>query len=276
MDLKVYLKEQCARVDAALDIVLPKETDVPGSVHKAMRYSVFAGGKRLRPILALAACQAVGGDTEAAISAGCAMEMIHTYSLIHDDLPSMDNDDYRRGKLSCHKAFDEATAILAGDALLNKAFEVMLSGKHNENYIKAVKFISDCSGINGMIKGQALDLSLNKNVDEESLIELSINKTSKLIVASMVSVGIYFGVSNNELKALNGFSENYGIAFQISDDILDFESKDSKNFAKILGLSKASEELDIFSKKALDAITTFRERGEFFVELIKANIGRKG
>ena len=243
---------------------------------KAMEYSLFSGGKRLRPVIVLNTARMLGEIDENIKKLALGIEMIHTYSLIHDDLPSMDNDDYRRGKLSCHKAFDEATAILAGDALLNKAFEVMLSGKHNENYIKAVKFISDCSGVNGMIKGQALDLSLNKNVDEESLIDLSINKTSKLIVASMVSVGIYFGVSNNELKALNGFSQNYGIAFQISDDILDFESKDSKNFAKILGLSKASEELDIFSKKALDAITTFRERGEFFVELIKANISRKG
>ncbi len=124
MDLKAYLKEQCARVDAALDAFLPKETELPHSLHKAMRYSVFAGGKRVRPILMLAACQAVGGDTEQALPAACAMEMIHTYSLIHDDLPAMDDDDFRRGNPTNHKVFGEAIAILAGDALLTEAFNL--------------------------------------------------------------------------------------------------------------------------------------------------------
>src|ERR1035437_6512868 len=124
MELKAYLKEQCARVDAALDRFLPRERELPHSIHKAMRYSIFAGGKRVRPILMLAACQAVGGDTGRAIPAACAMEMIHTYSLIHDDLPAMDDDDFRRGNPTSHKVFGEAVAILAGDALLTEAFKL--------------------------------------------------------------------------------------------------------------------------------------------------------
>src|SRR6185369_16137830 len=130
MDLKAYLKEQCARVDAALDKFLPKDSELPHSLHKAMRYSVFAGGKRVRPILMLSACQAVGGDTERALPAACAMEMIHTYSLINDDLPAMDDDDFRRGNPTNHKVFGEAIAILAGDALLTEAFVLLSSPQH--------------------------------------------------------------------------------------------------------------------------------------------------
>ena len=243
---------------------------------KAMEYSLFSGGKRLRPAIVLNTARMVGEVDENVIRLALGIEMIHTYSLIHDDLPSMDNDDYRRGKPSCHKAFSESIAILAGDALLNKAFELMLSGKYSVNYMKAVKFVSDCSGVNGMIKGQALDLVGNKSADEKSIIDLSIYKTSRLIVASMVSIGLLFSINEDKLNALNTFAENYGIAFQISDDILDFNSKDNKNLAKSIGIMQAKEKLDTFSKKALKAIEVFGDKGEFFVELIKANIGRKG
>src|SRR5664279_144040 len=163
MDLKSYLKEQCTRIDAALDRFLPKETELPHSLHKAMRYSVFAGGKRVRPILMLAACQAVGGDTERAVPAACAMEMIHTYSLIHDDLPAMDDDDFRRGNPTNHKVFGEAIAILAGDALLTQAFIAMSNPEYAAKVppatlLAVVSEIGHCAGSYGMVGGQVVDM----------------------------------------------------------------------------------------------------------------------
>src|ERR1039457_4474942 len=163
MDLKEYLKEQCALVDAALDQVLPKETELPHSLHTSMRYSVFAGGKRVRPILMLAACKAVGGDTELAIPAACAMEMIHTYSLIHDDLPAMDDDDFRRGNPTNHKVFGEAIAILAGDALLTEAFKLLSSPGFAAECSPATRLsviheIASCAGSHEMVGGQVVDM----------------------------------------------------------------------------------------------------------------------
>src|SRR6266568_4639738 len=163
MDLKTYLKEQVTRVDAALDRYLPKETELPHSVHKAMRYSVFAGGKRVRPILMLAACHAVGGDSVCALPAACAMEMIHTYSLIHDDLPAMDDDDFRRGNPTNHKVFGEAVAILAGDALLTEAFNAMSStagaaGVPPATMLAVIYEIGRCAGSYGMVGGQVVDM----------------------------------------------------------------------------------------------------------------------
>ncbi len=170
MDLKKYLKDRCQLVDEALDRFLPPADELPVSVHKAMRYSVFAGGKRVRPVLMLAACEAVGGNIEAALPAACAMEMIHTYSLIHDDLPAMDNDDFRRGKPTNHKVFGEAIAILAGDALLTEAFILMSNPEHMgrvdaQRVSRVIHEISGCAGSHGMVGGQVVDMESEGKTD---------------------------------------------------------------------------------------------------------------
>src|SRR5512136_2483683 len=170
MDLKKYLKERCTLVDEALGRYLPSEDDLPRSLHKSMRYSVFAGGKRVRPILLLAACEAVGGDIDQALSAACAMEMIHTYSLIHDDLPAMDDDDFRRGNPTNHKVFGEATAILAGDALLTEAFILLSSpisagGPSPETRLAVNHEIAFCAGSKGMVGGQVVDMECEGKPD---------------------------------------------------------------------------------------------------------------
>src|SRR5512141_1243995 len=161
MDLKNYLSRRCQLVDTALDKYLPNENELPSVLHKAMRYSVFAGGKRVRPILLLAACEAVGGDINNALPAACAMEMIHTYSLIHDDLPAMDNDDFRRGRPTSHKVYGEATAILAGDALLTEAFILLSShcpGVPSTAMLQVISEIARCAGSRGMVGGQMADM----------------------------------------------------------------------------------------------------------------------
>src|SRR5512136_1699022 len=168
MDLKHYLKERCQLVDSALDKYLPRENELPSVLHKSMRYSVFAGGKRVRPILLLAACEAVGGVIDHAMPAACALEMIHTYSLIHDDLPAMDDDDFRRGNPTNHKVFGEATAILAGDALLTEAFLLMSNphvsaGSAPDILLKAIHEIAVCAGSRGMVGGQVVDMESEGN-----------------------------------------------------------------------------------------------------------------
>src|SRR6266568_5259144 len=207
MDLKTYLKEQVTRVDAALDRYLPKETELPHSVHKAMRYSVFAGGKRVRPILMLAACHAVGGDSVCALPAACAMEMIHTYSLIHDDLPAMDNDDFRRGNPTNHKVFGEATAILAGDALLTEAF-ILLSNPQQpgtvaaERALAVIHEIATCAGSRGMVGGQVVDMESEgkTDIDLATVQYIHTHKTGALIKASVKSGAILGGCNETCLN----------------------------------------------------------------------------
>src|SRR5512138_1362723 len=192
MDLKQYLMERCQLVDEALDNYLPKEDDLPFSLHKSMRYSVFAGGKRVRPILMLAACEAVGGEISRAMPAACAMEMIHTYSLIHDDLPAMDDDDFRRGNPTNHKVFGEAIAILAGDALLTQAF-ILLSTQEMrgsvapERLLEVIREIATCAGSFGMVGGQVVDMESEgkTDIDLPTVQYIHTHKTGALIKASI-------------------------------------------------------------------------------------------
>ncbi|MRR36572.1 polyprenyl synthetase family protein, partial [bacterium] len=184
MDLKSYLKERCALVDQALERHLPGETDLPFSVHRAMRYSVFAGGKRIRPVLMLAACEAVGGTPDLALPAACAMEMIHTYSLIHDDLPAMDDDDFRRGRPTNHKVFGEAIAILAGDALLTEAFILMSNPEYAvkvgaARLLPVIHEIGLCAGSRGMVGGQVVDMESEgkKDIDLATVQYIHTHKT---------------------------------------------------------------------------------------------------
>lgn len=227
MDLKNYFEEHLSRVDRLLDACLPKEDTLPASLHKAMRYSVFAGGKRIRPILMIAACEAVGGDAAKVLPAACAMEMVHAYSLIHDDLPAMDDDDFRRGRPTNHKVFGEANAILAGDALLTEAFILLSNPESNrgvpaETLLRVIHLIGRCAGSLGMVAGQVVDMeSEGTEVDLPTLEYIHTHKTGALILASIQTGALLGGGSEEALAALTRYGEASGLAFQLTDDILD-------------------------------------------------------
>jgi geranylgeranyl diphosphate synthase type II len=227
-DLRGYLEARRAAVDEALDRVLPPEMALPPSLHRAMRYSVQAGGKRLRPILVIAGAEAVGGTADQVMETACAMELIHTYSLIHDDLPAMDNDDYRRGMLTNHKVFGEAIAILAGDALLTLAFKLIaLNGARTGDariIATLVTDIADAAGTDGMVGGQVVDIeSEGKTVSAETLDYIHTHKTAALIRASLCAGALLARGTPAARAAIAACGEALGLAFQIVDDILDVE-----------------------------------------------------
>ena len=227
-DLKAYLRSRVAQVDEALERVLPPDTVPPPSLHRAMRYSVQAGGKRLRPVLVIAGAEAVGGTAEQVMETACALELIHTYSLIHDDLPAMDNDDYRRGRLTNHKVFGEAIAILAGDALLTLAFKLIaLNGARTGDpriIASLVTDIADAAGTDGMVGGQVVDIeSEGKTVSAETLDYIHTHKTAALIRASLCAGALIAGATPAQRAAITTCGDALGLAFQIVDDILDVE-----------------------------------------------------
>jgi len=281
MDLKEYLKSRCQLVDEALDRYLPKGSELPASLHGSMRYSVFAGGKRVRPILMLAACETVGGQIPSAIPAACAMEMIHTYSLIHDDLPAMDDDDFRRGNPTNHKVYGEATAILAGDALLTEAF-ILLSraeeGAQPAARLRVIQEIAHASGSRGMVGGQVVDME-SEGKDEIDLATLSYihtHKTGALIRASVRAGALLGGASEESLAALSRYGEAIGLAFQIADDILDVEgtteelgkdagsdqARGKATYPALVGLEASKARARELVQMALDALAGFDERAE--------------
>jgi geranylgeranyl diphosphate synthase type II len=223
-DLSTYLKERQAQVEAALDRSLP--LTYPEKVYEAMRYSLLAGGKRLRPILCLATCELAGGTVEMAMPTACALEMIHTMSLIHDDLPAMDNDDYRRGKLTNHKVYGEDIAILAGDGLLAYAFEYVATQTQNvpaHRVLQVVARLGRAVGAAGLVGGQVVDLESEgcSDIQEETLTYIHTHKTGALLEACVVCGGILAGVTDEEIQRLSSYAKNIGLAFQIVDDILD-------------------------------------------------------
>ena len=225
MDIKTYLEEKRQDVDRFLDSVIPAENFPPATLHKSMRYSLFAGGKRVRPILAIAAYEAVGVSSPAILPCAAALELVHTYSLIHDDLPAMDNDDYRRGKLTNHKVFGEAMAILAGDALLTMAFDLIsrnsLDGVDAVAQIQVVQELAGGAGSAGMVAGQVADIEAEgKDIDFATLEGVHRWKTGKLIRAAVRIGGILAGASPPALKDLTAYAEEVGLAFQIADDVL--------------------------------------------------------
>jgi geranylgeranyl diphosphate synthase type II len=296
MDLKSYLKEQCARIDTALDRFLPKETELPHSLHKAMRYSVFAGGKRVRPILMLAACQAVGGDTERAVPAACAMEMIHTYSLIHDDLPAMDDDDFRRGNPTNHKVFGEAIAILAGDALLTEAFKLVSDpryaiGTDPAAQLAVIHEIATCAGSYGMVGGQVVDMESEGKAEINLPIVQYIHthKTGALIKASVVAGALLGGANEQKLAAITRYGEAAGLAFQIADDILDIEgtteeigkdagsdeARGKATYPAAIGLTAAKEEAQAMMDEAMRALEIFGVEAEPLREIATYIVKRK-
>ncbi len=225
MDIHKYLSESKKSVDEHLQRLLPPEDEHPATIHKAMRYSVFAGGKRVRPILVLASGESVGGDRGTLLHLGAAIEMLHTYSLIHDDLPALDNDDLRRGMPTCHKVFGEAMAILAGDALLTRCFEILaaLPGISDSGRVAVMREISQAAGtMNGMIGGQVVDLeSEGKSIDAPILEYIHRSKTGALLTACMRCGAIAAGAGEVQLRALTEFGRKIGLVFQIVDDILD-------------------------------------------------------
>src|SRR4030042_2578402 len=233
MDIKIYLNEKKEIVDAALERYLPKSRESQATLHKAIRYSLFAGGKRIRPILSIASFEAVGEKGDGVLPFACALEMIHTYSLIHDDLPAVDNDDYRRGKLTCHKVFGEAIAILAGDALLTEAFQLMtrqplpapLTGREGL-LLELVNEVARAAGVSGMVAGQVVDIeSEGKEIDLPTLEYLHTHKTGKMILVSIKVGAKLGGAKGDPLQALTHYGERIGLAFQIADDILNVEGK---------------------------------------------------
>ena len=239
MPFKDELKSKSEYIESLLKEYMPKEEGYQSTIFKAMNYSLSAGGKRLRPILTLESSKIVGGDQKDAIPFCVAIEMIHTYSLIHDDLPALDNDDLRRGKPTNHKIFGDAMATLAGDALLNYAFEIMLKesiDKENPNTrLKAIYEIARGAGIYGMIGGQVVDVeSENKSIEKEKLDFIHMNKTAAMIVGCMRAGAICGGASEEDLQNITKYAKNIGLAFQIVDDILDIVG-DEKILGKPIG-----------------------------------------
>ena len=249
MKIKEYLKKRKALVDKELDKLVPGAREYPQIIHKAIRYTLKRG-KRVRPMLCLASCQAVGGETKAALRTACAIEMIHAYSLVHDDLPSMDNDDYRRGRLSCHKKFGIANAILTGDALLTLAFNLLscATAKPALN-CRIIKELSGSCGSLGMIGGQVVDISTG---EKNFLIQeyINIHKTGALIAASCKTGAIAAGAREKEINSLFRFGEYIGLVFQIVDDILDGEG-----MAKLSGPKRAYQNAAELVDKAKSSIS---------------------
>src|SRR5699024_9043471 len=238
MEFKQALKERANQVESLLKTYMPSEEGYQKIIIESMNYSLSAGGKRLRPILTMEACKAVGGNVEDSIPFAMAIEMIHTYSLIHDDLPALDNDDLRRGKKTNHIVYGEDMAILAGDALLNYAFEVMLSNsidKKNPNkYLKAINEIAKASGIYGMIGGQVVDIqSENKQISKDKLDYIHNNKTAAIIIGCMRAGAIIGDATSNQLEKITKYAKNIGLSFQIVDDILDILGDESKLGKKV-------------------------------------------
>ena len=276
-DLGAYLKARQGMVDAALERVLPPETTMPPTLHRAMRYSVQAGGKRLRPILVLAGAEAVGGRPEQVMETACAMEMIHTYSLIHDDLPAMDNDDYRRGMLTNHKVFGEAVAILAGDALLTLAFQLiaMNGARTGDARIIAalVTDIADAAGTNGMVGGQVVDIeSEGKAFSAETLDYIHTHKTAALIRISLWAGALIAGASPAQLAAIAESGEALGLAFQIVDDILDVEGS-TEQLGKTAGKDAQQQKATYPAYHGLEAS---RERARTLIEQAKQALAPLG
>jgi len=272
MNFKKYLENKKNIIDKALDEYLPPEENPPSIINKAMRYSVFGGGKRIRPILTLATAELFGRDTESVIKAACGIELIHTFSLIHDDLPCIDNDDFRRGKPSNHKVFGEAIALLAGDALLVSGFDLIIENSEvkeikKQSILKMIKETSFYIGIENMLGGQVEDISLkNEDITKADLINLYMKKTAALICLSIRAGAILSGANQRQLKALTKYGENIGLAFQIVDDMLDImqDQRDmgKPNYANKFGMKESKSESERLVNEAKDSLKIFNHKAE--------------
>jgi geranylgeranyl diphosphate synthase type II len=268
MDLDGYLKQATADTDAAMDRLLPSENERPGTIHAAMRYCVFAGGKRLRPVLCIAAAEACGGKREDALVAACAVELMHTYSLVHDDLPCMDDDDLRRGRPTCHKVYGEGMAVLCGDALLTEAFAVLARSKS----VEMIAELASAGGSRKLIGGQVLDLEgEGKSFSLAELIRIHEAKTAALLTTSIRLGAMSAGADSEQMAALTKFGRALGLAFQVIDDILDV-TQTTENLGKtagkdaavakatypaVMGLEESRKEAARLTAEALEALEVF-------------------
>lgn len=295
MNFKEELAKQAKKVDAALDKYLPTTQSYPSIIHEAMRYSVFVGGKRLRPALVLASARAVGGSEETIMPAACALELMHTYSLVHDDLPAMDNDDLRRGKLTNHKVYGEAIAILVGDALLTLSFALLadlskLGSISSDKTVRVIAEIASAAGTTGLIGGQVVDtISSADEINDETLEYIHTRKTGALYRAAVRVGAILSNATNEQLEKLTYYADNLGLAFQIVDDILDIHGDEKKlgkpvgsdarnhkaTYPALYGLETARDSARQAANRALNAIATFGPEAEFLRELILFVINRE-
>jgi geranylgeranyl diphosphate synthase type II len=291
--LKETLEQGQRLADAALDRLIPLETEHPVSIHKAMRHSVFAGGKRLRPVLAMEAGRMVAGSLPKGIEElGAALEMLHTYSLIHDDLPALDNDDLRRGRPTCHKVFGEAIAILSGDALQTQSYEVLSRLKcPPESRVKIIEEIARGTGtVNGMIGGQVVDLEAEHSKPTAEMLEyIHRSKTAALITASLVSGGLYAGAEDSEVAHLRAFGMGIGLAFQIVDDVLDVTQtseqlgktagkdtvSEKATYPALFGIDASVKKADALVNQAFAQLESFGARADTLKELARYLIERK-
>jgi geranylgeranyl diphosphate synthase, type II len=277
MNLPTFFEQDRMEVDAALDRLMPKETAAPASIHQAMRYSVFAGGKRIRPMLCLETARVFAEDVTAALHPACAIEFIHTYSLIHDDLPALDNDDLRRGKPTCHKKFGEATAILAGDALLTLAFETIgATPVDAERRVAILMEVATAAGtVNGMVGGQVADLEAEgKRVAPGMLEYIHRSKTAALIRGAITAGALCAGAPAADAARLRKFGETIGWAFQVTDDILDVEessaalgktagkdiAQQKATYPAVYGLERSHEIANELATSAIQELDTYQER----------------
>jgi geranylgeranyl diphosphate synthase, type II len=282
--------------DEALDRALPPEPAWPGTIHRAVRYSLFAGGKRIRPVLALAAGEAVGGSREELLPLACAVEMIHTYSLIHDDLPAMDDDDLRRGKPTSHKVFGEAIAILAGDALLTRAFHLLAEvpdawdDARVRRRLRAAAVLGEACGTTGLIGGQVMDLeSEGRAIGAADLERLHRAKTGALLSACVRGGAILGGAGDSDLRRLSAYASAIGLAFQVVDDVLDAtesaehlgktagkdEASHKATYVSVHGLERARSLAATLRQEALDAVAPFGPRGELLAAIARLVVDRR-
>jgi geranylgeranyl diphosphate synthase type II len=295
MDLKAYLAARRDLVNRALEAMIPQVRGPAFRVVQAMHYSLFAGGKRLRPILCLAAAEAVGGDAGEALPVACALEMIHTYSLIHDDLPAMDNDDLRRGVPTCHKKFDEATAILAGDGLLTAAFHTLAGAAERYSgreatFLEVIELVAAAAGYQGMVGGQMLDLQAEgRRITLKELETIHRLKTGALITASVKAGALMGGGKRSEVAALTGYGEKFGLAFQVTDDLLDVEGEAAEmgkatgmdaqrqkaTYPALLGVERAKEWARLLVDEAVAELAPFGDRAEPLRELARYLLVRR-
>ncbi len=291
------LKKRTEEIEAVLKSYLPREEGFAKTMAQAMNYSVLAGGKRLRPMLILETCRMFGGEDKLAYPFMAAMEMIHTHSLVHDDLPALDNDDYRRGRLTTHKVYGEAMGVLSGVALLNYAYEVMLTAfdlaedeKARARVIKALKVMSHKTGLYGMLGGQSVDVENDgKPMSREMINYIYENKTSALIEGSMMAGAILGGASAEEVAVVEKAASGIGLAFQIQDDILDVTStaeelgkpihSDEKNhkttYVTLMGIEKALQQVAELSEEAVKLLEGLNKKNEFLFTLVKELVGRR-
>lgn len=268
MDIEKYITDKKKIIDKALDVYLPSVSLKPQIIHRAMRYSVFPGGKRIRPVFTLAGFEICGGKGNKAMPAACGIELVHSSTLIHDDMPCMDDDDFRRGKKACHKKFGESIALLAGDGLLMLAFQVITESGNME----VVKEISKTVGTRGTIGGQVADIlarDLKPEAQRKYIEYINLNKTAVLFEAAVKSGGIIAGAGRKEISALGNFGRDIGLTFQLLDDL-----KDKDGYARLFGINRTKEKAEFLAKKAKSHLNIFGKKAETLLNLADLIVAR--